>query len=163
MELAATAAQMAALVNHSASAADGVLLVTEDRSRPVRMRRHLPCHWVTSRTPGSLGRFEAVAAPGEHLHFQLALFAAKTDVSIIRADFSAGLAPLAPLCINLEGSDYYGRPYVPSDDARRVARGDCPVLLCGDGRPRQGGRADISGQRDPRLGHRRPLHRWRAH
>ena len=122
MELAATAAQVAALVSQAA-AEDGVLLVTEDRTRPVRMVRHLPRQWATTRTLRSLSRFDAVATPGEHLHFQVALFASASDISIVAARFSDELLPVAPLCMNLEGSDYYGRPYAPSEAARAVAQG----------------------------------------
>jgi len=121
MELAATADQTTSLVDRVGQ--HGVLVVTEDRSRPIRMRRHLPQYWATSRSPDSLAHFDTAVAPGENLHFQVALFAPSKDVSITRVKFSDDLSSLSPHCLNLEGFDYWGRPYSPPDASKRVAKG----------------------------------------
>ena len=120
MEMAATAAQVDAVVQRWGGK-DGVLLVTENRYHPVRMRRHLPQRWITRSEP--LSHFETVVAPGEHLHFQVALYASLSNVSIVGVRFSNSLSALDPLCANLDGSDYWGRPYVPSAASKRVMQG----------------------------------------
>lgn len=121
MELAATAAQTQALVKHAAP--DGVLLVTEQRHRPVRMRYHLPQLWA-SRPPASLGALRATAQPGEHFNFQVVLFPTKANLTVDSAHFEGELTQLAPVCMNLNGTDYWGRPYTPPPDATHIARGE---------------------------------------
>lgn len=120
MELAATAAQTDALLREYA-APDGVLLVAEDRSKPVRMVRHLPQLWSSRQEPGHL---EGDARPGEAYTFQLALYASRRNVTVSHVSYSSELQALSPVCMNLEGSDYWGRPYVPSAAARTVPAGE---------------------------------------
>lgn len=123
MELAATRSQHAALLARAAP--DGVLLVTEDRTRPVRMRHHLPGVWAERAHSGEdLGTFYGEAQAGEHYHFQVALYPTKSNLTIASASSTAGLAPLSPICMNIEGADYWGRPYEPSDAALNVAEGE---------------------------------------
>ena len=120
MELAATQAQVQTLLQH---ASGGALLVTEERANAVRMTRHLPRSWAT-RSVANLATFSGVASPGEHFNFQVALVAVDSNLTIVRASASSGLAALAPVCMNLEGSDFWGRPYEPSDAAMQIAEGE---------------------------------------
>ena len=122
MELAATSRQASELVQNFGKK-DGVLLVTENKSHPLRMRRHLPRHWAARTEPNTLSIVDAVVAPGENFHFQVALYSSKHDVSIGNVKFSSGLLPLAPLCLNLQGTDYWGREYSPTDNARKISQG----------------------------------------
>lgn len=125
MELAATTAQTAALLEHAAP--DGVLLVAEDRSKPVRMVRHLPQLWYSrlqAHGAGGLATFAGNARPGEAYTFQLAVYASRRNVTISHVTYSSELQALSPSCMNLEGSDYWGRPYVPSVAARTVPHGE---------------------------------------
>jgi hypothetical protein len=124
MELAATAAQTDAVLKHGA-ASDGVLLVAEDRSNPVRMVRNIPQVWhARSQAGGSLAAFNGTARPGEAYTFQLALFSSQRNVTISHVTYSSELQELSPSCMNLEGSDYWGRPYQPSAEARTVPKGE---------------------------------------
>lgn len=125
MELAATAAQTDALLQHAA--ADGVLLVVEDRTRPVRMVRHLPQLWharLKAHGGDSLATFRGNARPGEAYTFQVALYASRQNITISHVVYSSELQALSPSCMNLEGSDYWGRPYIPSEVARTVPQGE---------------------------------------
>ena len=105
MELAATAEETAALLKSAGPG--GVLLVTEDRTRAVRMRQHLPQLWAerAGSNARSLKVFEGTAAPGEAYTFQIALYASQHDIAVQSVSFSGGLKALAPRCMNLEGSD----------------------------------------------------------
>ncbi len=128
MELAATAAQTAALLEHALDGNhNGVLLVTEDRSKPVRMVRHLPQLWYSrlqAHGAASLSTFTGDARPGEAYTFQIAVYASRRNVTISHVTYSSELHALSPSCMNLEGSDYWGRPYVPSTAARTVPQGE---------------------------------------
>jgi hypothetical protein len=83
MEVAATPEEAADFRSRSA---DGWALVPEHRDRPIRMKRHVPLHWVARE---DLGRFESRALPGESFAFQLGVV--------------AGGEPLEGLAVTFEG------------------------------------------------------------
>ena len=128
MEQAATRAEVAALVGAAGSPA--ALLFTEDRANVIRMRTKLPAAWA-ARAPPDTARFEGTAQPGEAYTLQLAVHAVSADVIVQSVIFTeltatAGCAsiPAAALrCMNLEGTDWLGRPYVPAVAAPTVRVG----------------------------------------
>ena len=124
MEQAATRAEVAALA--AAAGSPVALLFSEDRANVVRMRHKLPAAWA-ARDPADLARFAGEAQPGEAYTLQLAVHALSADVSVQAVTFSdleSGSGEVIPAdamrCMNTEGTDWLGRPYVPAAAAPTV-------------------------------------------
>ena len=136
MEEAATAAEVAAMVATSllsSASSSPVIVVPEDRARPIRMTTKLPYIW-TQRSHAELTTFTSgPVQPGEHYTFQLAVYAHSTDVVVDGVTFSdlassspspapssssslAAIASSAMHCMNFNGSDYWGRSYRAEED-----------------------------------------------
>lgn len=130
MQVIATGAETEALIE-----VDGrlpFLLFPEDRTHPVRMRHDLPQRWVDA---GPGGPVAGSPMRGEWFAFQVGVFASKTDLDSLTADFSDLHGPggkfipaSAFSCVNLAGRDWMGRPF-----RRRVnvAKGEVYPLWCG--------------------------------
>jgi hypothetical protein len=95
---------------------DPFILFTEDRRYPVRMMDEIPLRWV--REP-KLNHFEGIALRNEYYVFQVALFAARSDVVGMRVSFTglngpggASIGTDRLTCFNTEGVDTYGKPFV---------------------------------------------------
>lgn len=95
MEVCATATETQQLI--SAGKKDW-LVFSEDRKFPVRMTDHLPYRWIeTSHQEGFTGN----ACRNEYYAFQLALFAANTDLEDVKITYSRFGDQLT--CFNKEG------------------------------------------------------------
>eukprot|EP00927_Polykrikos_kofoidii_P061196 TRINITY_DN56063_c0_g1_i1.p1 TRINITY_DN56063_c0_g1~~TRINITY_DN56063_c0_g1_i1.p1 ORF type:complete len:1048 (-),score=123.99 TRINITY_DN56063_c0_g1_i1:122-3043(-) len=126
-EVAATVSEEKMLMDRS----DGLLVATEDRSRPIRMLRHLPASWAT-RPFKDLSHFRGRAQPGEVYVFQIGIVA-KDDIQVssvrlaspLRTADGASIPSSALRCLNLEGVDYWGRDFrsvvdVPSGQVKAL-------------------------------------------
>eukprot|EP00929_Paragymnodinium_shiwhaense_P051684 TRINITY_DN25968_c0_g1_i2.p1 TRINITY_DN25968_c0_g1~~TRINITY_DN25968_c0_g1_i2.p1 ORF type:complete len:917 (-),score=130.85 TRINITY_DN25968_c0_g1_i2:263-2962(-) len=124
-EKPATADERRALASRVPST-QPVVLVTEDRSRPIRMRRQVPYTWSTRE--GALNEFRGSSQPGERYSMQIGLWALRTvNVTGIRfsdlvddVDGSRLVSKSHISCMNFEGFDFWGQPYsasavVPAD------------------------------------------------
>lgn len=115
MEVVATADEVAALLaKHPDS---DYLVFPEDRARQVKMPDDLPVSWTQT---GPAAGFSGEARPGENYWFQLGVWAARqaiSDVELERSDLvsqSGNISASAITCLNLEGSDWLGRPIRPT-------------------------------------------------
>ncbi|MHC4506004.1 MAG: glycoside hydrolase domain-containing protein, partial [Planctomycetota bacterium] len=81
MEVIATRAETESLIADHPDAA--FLVFPEARSHPVRMSRDLPKRWVEI---GPRDVFDATVSRGEFLTFQIAAFAARTDLRRVRCE-----------------------------------------------------------------------------
>ena len=88
MEMACSPQEVGAL--EAQSLPIGAMLITEDRSRPVRMFQNLPSRWCASSfTP--LHEFHGKARPGEFYALQVVVFAATAAVNITGISFNGNL------------------------------------------------------------------------
>jgi hypothetical protein len=131
MGFAMTATERAALVASQLGEVSNVLLVAEDRSRPIAGRGFLPAIWANNRGAES-AILNGTAAHGEHYTWQLAVVALTSDVTVTNVSFSefqgqAGLSIPASAfsCMNVAGVDYWGRPFV---ETANVTRGEVRAL-----------------------------------
>ena len=133
MEVTATAAETAALLEARAGAA--YLLFPEDRRFSIRMTGDLPQRWVLA---GPRASFSGEAARGEYFTFQIGFWAARTAVDDIEVRFSeldkvslavpTAIPASAMDCLNTGGVNWDGSPFrkpVP------VERGKVQALWCG--------------------------------
>ena len=128
MGFAMSASELAAL--RAAQPDPGILLVAEDRSRPVSGRRFLPSLWAGRGAGASV--LNGTAAPGEHYTWQLAVAALESGVTIHRvsfSDFSSGagsvISSTAMRCMNMGGQDYWGRAFT---QVANVSKGEVRAL-----------------------------------
>ena len=94
---------------------DPFLLFTEDRLYPVRMPDEIPLKWIQD---PKLNHFEGIAQRNEYYAFQVALFAARSDVEDLQVSFTGLDGPGGAFigsekltCFNTEGVDTYGNPF----------------------------------------------------
>jgi len=86
-----------------------------DRSAPIRMSHHLPSLWA-GKNVHDLQRFSGHAQPGEKFTFQVGV-ATGTDITVLTAEFSDLVSASADVsssrlrCMNLQGIDFWSRPY----------------------------------------------------
>ena len=91
-------------------------VVTETRDHPVRMRKLLPFRWIASPVAPAV---DAKVQPGEHYTFQLVVINSSpttleiTDVAFtaLRGPAAATIPSKAFVCMNMGGSDFWGRDY----------------------------------------------------
>ena len=127
MELIADEDEIAGLLARCPQA--GVLIFPEDRRFPARMSADLPYRWVQR---GPAEHFEGQAHPGEFYPFQIGIYACRAaiaqvtlQVSELRGPGEARIAPDAIRCLNLEGLDWEGRPFIKNT---RVEAGQVQAL-----------------------------------
>ena len=90
------------------------LLFPEDRSNPIRMRNHLPVHWLKMKQGQA---FHGTAAPNEYYAFQIGVWASTKDINSISyhaSDLKCGnhTIPASSItCFNLEGVNPYGQAF----------------------------------------------------
>jgi len=114
-EIAATAEERIRLAAQ-APATSPVVVVTEDRSHPLRMRRQVPYSWVQREQPAD---FFGSAQPGEQFTLQLGVWAHKRTVQLKNVSFTslahqggdASIPSSQMRCMNIAGTDHWGRPY----------------------------------------------------
>ena len=112
MEVIPLASEKAAFLdNHP----DPFILFTEDRLYPVRMMDEIPMKWIQE---PKLNHFEGIAQRNEYYVFQVALFAARSDVEDLQVSFTGLDGPGGVsietdrlTCFNTEGVDTYGNPF----------------------------------------------------
>ena len=115
MEVVATAGEVEKL---QAAHPDATYMVfCEDRTEPVKMKRHLPLRWIQS---GPNDSIELDARPNEYRPYQIALWANRQPIENVKLQFSDLAGPdgrtipaSAIDCINLAGYDDLGRPMNP--------------------------------------------------
>jgi len=111
---------------------DWVLFV-EDRSHSIRKATGLPKRWLSD-LPGHTHTLTGTAQPGEFYVFQVGVFAAKSAIGELAAQFGdlagpGGAIAAANLrCFNLGGVDFLGRPF---SKAPRVEQGKLQALWIG--------------------------------
>ncbi len=108
------------------------MLFTEDRLYPVRMRDEIPLKWVQE---PKLNQFKGIAQRNEYYVFQVALFAARSDVEDLQVSFTglngpgeASIEAERLTCFNTEGVDTYGNSFVKEI---RVGEGHVQALWMG--------------------------------
>jgi hypothetical protein len=108
------------------------LLFTEDRQDPIRMKDEIPLKWVQE---PKLNHFEGIAQRNEYYVFQVALFAARSDVEDLQVSFAgldgpggASIGTKRLTCFNTEGVDIYGKPFKKEINVRE---GDVQALWIG--------------------------------
>ncbi|NOR33341.1 MAG: hypothetical protein GQ579_01535, partial [Bacteroidales bacterium] len=108
------------------------LLFTEDRQFPVRMLDEIPLKWIQQ---PRLNHFEGIAQRNEYYVFQVALFAARSDIKDLQVSFTgldgpggASIGTERLTCFNLEGVDTYGKPFKKEI---RVKKGQVQALWMG--------------------------------
>ena len=108
------------------------LLFTEDRLFPVRMKDEIPLKWIQE---PKLNHFEGIAQRNEYYVFQVALFAARSDIEDLQVSFTGldgpGAASIGTerlTCFNTEGMDTYGKPF---EKEIRVKKGQVQALWMG--------------------------------
>lgn len=114
MEVIATAAEMQALLASHPSAP--YLVFPEDRRYPIRMTDDLPFRWIRA---GADKPFHGTADRGEFYAFQVGVYAARTSIDKLAAQFSdfkaeagpAAIPASAMRCTNLGGRDWMGRRF----------------------------------------------------
>lgn len=127
MEVVATEEEEAALLGRHPDAS--YLLFPEDREHTIRMFEELPYRWI-QRGPGDELRGEA--RPGEYYVWQVGVYAARDDIEALEVE-CGDLAGSAVTCVNVEGTDWLGRPMKPEFN---VARGRVRPLWFGAQVPR---------------------------
>lgn len=111
MEVAATGDETAALV---AASGHDMILFPEYRDYPVRMRTHLPVHWVQQ---GPRDTLLCTASRGEYYTWQVAVYAPRTSLQDIDVEWTALQGPAGGIlrdritCINTGGTDLQGHPF----------------------------------------------------
>jgi hypothetical protein len=90
---------------------DPVLLFTESREFPIRMKDRIPLKWIQS---GPSGKFTGTAMRNEYFAFQVGVFAASQDIEGLTVTFDSQAFPMT--CFNTEGTDPYGKPFVKTLD-----------------------------------------------
>ena len=95
-----------------------VLLFPENRTDPIRMREHLPVRFIER---GPSASFHGTARPGEYYAFQIGIWPAAGDIasvtytcSNLNSDEGTVIPSAAVSCVNLEGTDWAGRPVHPT-------------------------------------------------
>ena len=127
------ATERAALVKasqHDEASSSNVLLVSEDRSRPIAGRTFLPSLW--SRRGSNSSAFRGTAAPGEHYTWQLAVVAISGGLTVTAVSFSefrgednASIPASAFHCMNIDGVDFWGRSF---QETAHVSKGEVRAL-----------------------------------
>ncbi len=91
------------------------ILFTEDRLYPVRMTDEIPLKWIKE---PKLNHFKGIAQRNEYYVFQVALFAARSDVENLQVSFTeldgpggASIGTDRLTCFNTEGVDTYGNHF----------------------------------------------------
>ena len=110
-----------------AAAPDGWVAHPEHRDRPIRMKRHLPAHWVRQ---GHVDRFESRVLRGEAFTFQIGLVsgdAPLTGVDVRFVGFPIGWEEYLT-CFNCGGIDLDGAEFSKSVD---VPAGEIQPLWLG--------------------------------
>ena len=151
-EVARVVARAAAVVPSVLGQAAAALVFPEDRRWPVRMRNKLPVAW-TQRQIADIKSFHGVVRAGERYTLQLAVFAHRANVKVVAVTFSdltvqsdgtgnykrpttaqQAKSPLTRIpasaihCMNFNGSDYWGRAYVPPQPVVDVPLGQVASL-----------------------------------
>ena len=96
---------------------EAFLLFAEDRSNPIRMRNHLPMHWLSMKQEQT---FKGTAAPNEYYAFQIGIWAPTQDIHEIAYQASDLICDKAVIpansitCFNLEGINPYGQAFKKS-------------------------------------------------
>ena len=103
MELVPNGAEMK---KHLTTYTDPVLIYTESRENPIRMKDRIPWKW-TSVKPGS--PLEVTACRNEYFTFQVGVFAARTPVKGLEVSFPDPPFPMT--CFNTEGVDPHGKSF----------------------------------------------------
>ena len=93
---------------------ESFLIFTEDRTNPIRMRNHVPMHWLGQKQEQN---FKGTAAPNEYYTFQIGIWASTKDIQGITYQASAltcgdAVIPASSItCFNLEGVNPYGQAF----------------------------------------------------
>lgn len=93
---------------------DTFQLFSEDRTNPIRMRNHIPVHWLQMKQGQT---FRGTAAPNEYYAFQIGVWASGKDIQGISyqaSELTSGnsVIPASSItCFNLEGVNPYGETF----------------------------------------------------
>lgn len=138
MEVAATADETKQFIS---KIKDDYLIFGEDRTNPVKMKDQIPLKWIEET---ALNRFHGTALKNEYYAFQLAVYAARTDLEDVRLEFEdlissdGSMIPAEMLtCFNTDGVDPYGKSFI---NKVGVARNQVQPLWIG---------VDISDSQEP--------------
>ncbi|OFY56706.1 MAG: hypothetical protein A2X22_02005 [Bacteroidetes bacterium GWF2_49_14] len=104
MEIVSTANELEAFLKKYP---DPVLLFTESREFPIRMKDQIPLKWIQT---GPSGKFTGTAMRNEYFAFQIGVYAARQDIEGLTVSFDSQAIPMT--CFNTEGTDPYGKPFV---------------------------------------------------
>lgn len=106
-------------------------LFGEDRTNPIRMRNHIPMHWLKTKQGQA---FKGTAAPNEYYAFQIGVWAFQKDlkgISYHASDLKSGnsVIPASSItCFNLEGVNPYGEAFKKKLD---ISQGNVQALWFG--------------------------------
>ena len=135
MEVIATPEEVRGLLDRFREAS--YLVFPEDRRYPIRMLDELPQRWIAG---GPAESFAGEAQPGEYYCFQLGVWAARRALGGLALEIpmlqggGGGVIPRDQVtCLNLEGTDWLGRPMAKSV---RVSQGRVQPLWVGIQVPR---------------------------
>ena len=93
---------------------DAFQLFGEDRTNPIRMRNHIPMHWLETEQGQT---FHGTASPNEYYAFQIGVWASGKDIKGISyqaSELKSGNSVIptsAITCFNLEGVNPYGEAF----------------------------------------------------
>lgn len=132
MEVTATDEEMRHLL---AGHEQPYLVFAEDRKYPIRMRDALPLRWIRS---GPVEEFEGEADRNEYYAMQVGVFASRRALEEVQVQSeklasARGGVLAAPVCLNIDGVDYLGKPFVKKVS---VAQGKVQALWLGIDVPR---------------------------
>jgi len=145
MEAVASTEEMQALL--SRFPASPYFVFTEHRQHPVRMPEAIPLRWVEA---GPSEGYRGRALRGEFYAFQLALWAARSEVANVTLDFSdlrSSTGTVIPAnafrCFNLGGQDWLGRRFRKTAS---IPKGRVGSLWCGVDVPREAAPGAYTGE-----------------
>lgn len=101
-------------INYTKKYPNAFQLFAEDRAQPIRMRHHIPAHWLTMKQGQT---FKGTAAPNEYYAFQIGVWASEKNIKGISyqaSDLKSGhsVIPASSItCFNLEGINPYGETF----------------------------------------------------
>ena len=118
-------------INYTKKYPNAFQLFGEDRAQPIRMRHHIPAHWLTMKQGQT---FKGTAAPNEYYAFQIGVWASKKNIKGISyqaSDLKSGhsVIPASSItCFNLEGVNPYGETFKKDID---IEQGNVQALWFG--------------------------------